>query len=101
MMFTKEPDLVLSADLEAVVPEPKPRSATWLTSTFPTGSEDPEAALCSGGYQVPPIKQQGNSLACIASPALKNIEQFCARLHDACREDVTISFFHAGIFHCP
>lgn len=45
-------DLALNTDLEEVLPEPKARKETWLTSTFPTGSEEPEAALCSAGYQV-------------------------------------------------
>ena len=40
------------AALEELLPEPKERSATWLTSTFPTGSDHPDAPLCSAGYQV-------------------------------------------------
>ena len=34
------------------MPEPKARSATWLSSTYAVDDESPEAALCSGGYQV-------------------------------------------------
>ncbi len=45
------PDLARAA-LEGVVPEPKERSATWLTSTYAVDDESPEAKLCSGGYQV-------------------------------------------------
>ena len=39
------------AALEEVVPAPKPRSPTWLTSTFPEDSADADAQLCSAGYQ--------------------------------------------------
>lgn len=42
----------LRGSLEAALPEPKERKESWLTSTFPSGSEDPEAPLCSAGYQV-------------------------------------------------
>lgn len=46
VMFT------VPAALEEVVPEPKARSATWLSSTYAVDDESPEAALCSGAYQV-------------------------------------------------
>ncbi|EIE23140.1 hypothetical protein COCSUDRAFT_47508 [Coccomyxa subellipsoidea C-169] len=41
----------LQAALEEVVPEPKERSATWLSSTYAVDDESPEARLCSGAYQ--------------------------------------------------
>ena len=33
------------------MPDPQPRSPTWLTSTFPADSASPDAQLCSAGYQ--------------------------------------------------
>ena len=42
----------MSAALESVVPEPKERSATWLSSTYAVDDESEEAKYCSGGYQV-------------------------------------------------
>ena len=42
----------MHAALEELLPEPHPRSEMWLTSTFPDGSNDPDAGLCSAGYQV-------------------------------------------------
>ena len=43
---------MLCAALEKVVPEPKARSATWLSSTYAVDDESEEAKHCSGGYQV-------------------------------------------------
>ena len=40
------------AALESVVPEPRQRSATWLSSTYAVDDESEEAKFCSGGYQV-------------------------------------------------
>ncbi len=34
------------------MPEPKERSATWISTTFPSDTSDGEAKLCSAGYQV-------------------------------------------------
>lgn len=34
------------------MPEPKQRSATWLSSTYAVDDESEEAKYCSGGYQV-------------------------------------------------
>ena len=34
------------------MPEPKARSATWLSSTYAVDDESEEAKYCSGGYQV-------------------------------------------------
>ena len=34
------------------MPEPKERSATWLSSTYAVDDESEEAKYCSGGYQV-------------------------------------------------
>lgn len=42
------------AALEKLIPSPTPRNETWLTSVYPEGSEEPEAAMCSAGYQVTP-----------------------------------------------
>ena len=36
------------------MPEPKARSATWLSSTYAVDDESEEAKYCSGGYQVMP-----------------------------------------------
>ncbi|CAK0786732.1 hypothetical protein CVIRNUC_009946 [Coccomyxa viridis] len=41
----------LKEALEKVVPEPKARSATWLSSTYAVDDESEEAKYCSGGYQ--------------------------------------------------
>ena len=38
--------------MKKLIPKPTPRSETWLTTVFPEGSEDPEAPMCSAGYQV-------------------------------------------------
>ena len=37
--------VICAAALEELLPEPKPRSEAWLTSTFPEGSEHPDAPL--------------------------------------------------------
>lgn len=42
----------MGAALEGVVPEPKERSATWLTSTYAVDDESEDAKFCSGKYQV-------------------------------------------------
>ncbi|KAK9916399.1 hypothetical protein WJX75_002178 [Coccomyxa subellipsoidea] len=42
----------LSAALEALIPNPKPRSERWVSAAFPAGTEDPKALLCSAAYQV-------------------------------------------------
>ena len=42
----------MGAALEELLTQPKPRSEAWLTSTFPTDSDHPDAPLCSAGYQV-------------------------------------------------
>ena len=43
---------MLCAALEGVVPEPKARSDTWLSSTYAVDDGSEEAKHCSGGYQV-------------------------------------------------
>lgn len=47
------------------MPEPKARSATWLSSTYAVDDESPEAALCSGAYQV----LQNSSIHALSFPA--------------------------------
>jgi hypothetical protein len=47
-------DALARAELEAVLPAPKPRSKTWLSTCFPLDSEDPAAAACGPGYHVRP-----------------------------------------------
>ncbi|EIE22203.1 ketoacyl-synt-domain-containing protein [Coccomyxa subellipsoidea C-169] len=41
----------LQAALEEVVPEPKERSATWLSSSYAVDNDSTEARLCSAAYQ--------------------------------------------------
>lgn len=40
------------AVLEEVIPNPKPRSERWVSGAFLPDSEDPDAGMCSAGYQV-------------------------------------------------
>ena len=35
-----------------VIPNPVERPSGWISAAFPADSEDPEARLCSAGYQV-------------------------------------------------
>jgi len=67
-------DIFLRAELEAVLPAPKPRSKTWLSTCFPLDSEDPAAAVCGPGYHVRPAartrRSSGAVLVCSsAAPA--------------------------------
>ena len=43
---------MLCAELQKVMPEPKPRSKTWLSTCFPAGSEDEAAKTCGADYHV-------------------------------------------------
>lgn len=40
------------AALEKIIPEPKARSTSWISSTYPAGSTDEAAGLVSAQYQV-------------------------------------------------
>lgn len=42
----------LCAELQKVMPESKPRSKTWLSTSFPAGSKDEGAKLCGADYHV-------------------------------------------------
>jgi hypothetical protein len=46
------PTTLCCAALEALIPNPKPRSERWVSAAFPAGTEDPNALLCSAAYQV-------------------------------------------------
>lgn len=46
--------LLAYAVLGELVPEPKPRSKAWLSTSFPLDSADPAAAVCGPDYHVPP-----------------------------------------------
>ena len=40
------------AELEQVIPCPRPRSSTWLSTCYPLDAEEPGAELCGVDYQV-------------------------------------------------
>ena len=43
---------VLPVALRKVIPEPVKRPAGWVSAAFPADSVNPEAQMCSAGYQV-------------------------------------------------
>jgi len=60
----------LRAELEAVLPAPKPRSATWLSTCYPLDTEDPAAAACGPEYHVQSYVSRVRFVeACAAIPA--------------------------------
>ena len=84
------------------MPEPKERSATWLTSTYAVDDESEDAKFCSGKYQVgnqgAQRAHQGNNDSCcvIIWP-----ERLCAvrtPLAGAlkCSQNPTASMLHAS-----
>ncbi len=42
------------ADLEKIIPEPKPRSKTWLSTCYALDDGSADADMCGVGYQVSP-----------------------------------------------
>lgn len=44
--------VLVCAALEKIIPEPKARSRSWISSTYPAGSTDEDAHLVSAKYQV-------------------------------------------------
>jgi hypothetical protein len=42
----------LKKSLEALIPDPKPRGKTWLSTSYPLDSEDPNASICGPEYHV-------------------------------------------------
>lgn len=50
--------LVLGPALEGAVPEPRRRSAAWVSSTYSPGSADPDAQTCSAAYHVRVVAHQ-------------------------------------------
>ena len=48
--------------LGELIPEPKPRSKAWLSTSFPLDSDDSAAAACGPDYHVlPPLAALPNS----------------------------------------
>ena len=49
-----EGSLSLCTDLEKIIPEPKARSKTWLSSCYALDDGSADAGMCGVGYQVSP-----------------------------------------------
>jgi hypothetical protein len=43
---------VLAKELETLLPNPKARSKTWLSTSYPLDSTDPQAGICGPEYHV-------------------------------------------------
>ena len=56
MLQGAEGSLSKCADLETIIPEPKPRSKTWLSTCYALDDGSADAGMCGIGYQVSPPK---------------------------------------------
>lgn len=84
----------LCAELEEVIPEPKERPASWISTSFHQGCDDPTAMFCSADYQVCSWKT-----ACVGLMFHSNIKKLEAVRPNSNPKTSGVTNFVPGINH--